>query len=69
MTGGPRNDPDQTKRGHGIGLALERERLDCLDVEGVPSQLERLLAQQDLAGSGSLFESSCDIDGVARHHA
>ena len=49
-----------------LGLALERERLDRLDVHGVADQLVGRVPEQDLAGAGRLLEAGRDVDGVAR---
>ena len=49
-----------------LGLALERERLDRLDVHGVPDQPVGRVPEQDLAGAGRLLEAGRDVDGVAR---
>ena len=49
-----------------IRLSLESERLDRLDLDLVLSELERLPAEQDLAGGGRLLETCGDIDRIAR---
>ena len=62
-----------------LGLPLEREWLDCLDLDGVTNQPVGLLAEQDLARFGGLLETGGDVDriaagvelaagGIARHH-
>ncbi len=58
---------DEAVGGHGLGLALELERLDLLDVDVVANEPVREVAEQDLLGTGSLLEAGGDVDGVARH--
>ena len=40
---------DEAERGDGLGLSLERERLDRLDAHGVAHEEARLAADQDRA--------------------
>src|SRR5581483_7699641 len=46
-------------------LALQGERLDRLDLDGVADELERRPSQQHLARRGDLLESLRSVDGVA----
>ncbi len=49
----------------GLGLPLERERLDGLDADGVADEQPRLGADEHLAGCRGLLEARGDVDGVA----
>ena len=53
--------------GHGLRLALERERLDRLDRDRVAHEPEGRLPDQDLARGGGLLEAGGDVDRVAGH--
>ena len=48
-----------------VGLALQGQRLDRLDQNGILGQLQRLLADQDLPRLGGLLEPRGDVDRVA----
>jgi hypothetical protein len=48
-----------------LGLALQLERLDLLDLDAVLDEPVRQLAEQDLALAGGLLEAGGDVDGVA----
>ena len=63
-------DREQPERRHRLRLALELERLDRLDLDRVPHERERRLADQDLARLRRLLEPRGDVDRVAgREHA
>ena len=53
-------------RRHSLGLALQLERLDLLDVDVVAYEAVREVSQQDLLRAGGLLEARRDVDGVAR---
>jgi hypothetical protein len=55
--------------GYRLGLALEVERLDGRDLDGILHEPVRALAQQDLAWSRGLLEASGDVHRVAGHQA
>ena len=48
-----------------LGLALQRQRLHRLDLDGIADQLVGQRPQQDLQGTGSLLEPGGDVDRVA----
>ena len=52
-------------RANRVALALELDRRQRLDVDGIPNVRKRRLAEEDLAGPGTLLEPSCDVDCVA----
>ena len=49
-----------------LGLALQRQRLHRLDLDGIVGQLQRRVADQDLARLGCLLEPGGEIDRVTR---
>jgi hypothetical protein len=49
----------------GLGLPLQRERFERLDIDRFTHELERRLPDQHFARAGGLFESGRDVDGVA----
>ena len=61
------SDRDQPVRGRALGLALQLERLDCFDLDGVAHELVRQVAEQHLHRRGGLLQAGRDVDGVARH--
>ena len=60
-------DREQPVGGNALGLALQLERLDHLDLDGVPHEPVGRLADQDLVGRRGLLEARRDVDRVARH--
>ena len=54
---------------HGLGLPLQLERLDLLDLDLVPDEAVGQLAEEHLALPGGLLETGGDVDGVAGHQA
>ena len=56
---------EQLVRGDPFGLALELERLDRFDLDGVANQLVGRLADQHLAGGRGLLQPSGHVHGVA----
>ena len=60
---------DEPVRGHRLRLALELERLDRLDVDGVADQPVRQVAEEHLLLAGGLLEPRGDVDRVAGHEA
>ena len=60
------DNAQQAVRGDSIRLSLEREGLDRLDLDLVSGELQRLSAEQDLAGGRRLLETGGDVDRVAR---
>ncbi len=62
---GPRRD--EAVRRHRLRLALQRQRLDRLDVDRVGDELVGQLAEQRLRVARRLLEPRGDVDGVARH--
>ena len=61
--------PQQPVRANGVGLPLQLERRDGLDLDGLAHELERRLAEQHLARLCRLLEPCGDVDGVARRQA
>ena len=63
-------------RGNRLGLALQLERLDRLDVDRVANERQRRLADQHLARLGRLLQPCRDVDRITgrepllgpRHH-
>src|SRR5439155_9788700 len=55
----------QAVRAHRLALALELERIDRLDLHGIPDEPVRGVAEEDLSGRRRLLESFRDIDGIA----
>ena len=51
--------------GDGLGLPLERERLDGFRLDRIADEAIGLVADQDLAGVGGGLEPSCRVHGVA----
>jgi hypothetical protein len=51
--------------GDALGLALELQRLDGLDLDGVPDEIVRWLPDQHLARRSVLFEPRRDVHRVA----
>ena len=47
-----------------LGLALQGQRLDRLDLDGILGQLQRRVADQDLARLGGLLEPGGEVDRV-----
>ena len=64
MPGDPCPDRQQAVRVDDIRLPLQRERVDRVGVDRVPRQGERLLADQDLARPGRLFQACGGVDRV-----
>ena len=60
------HEPERRDR---FGLALEIERGDGVDVDGIPDEAVGRLAEQDLAGLRGLLEPRGDVHGVARDQA
>ena len=58
-------DCEETERWDRLRLALQLERRDRLDLDRIPDEPERLLAEQHLARLRGLFESRGDVDGIA----
>ena len=56
---------EQAKRLDGLGLPLQRERLDWLDPNGVADEEPRLGADERLPRRRGLLESRGNVDGVA----
>jgi hypothetical protein len=52
-------------RRHELGLALRSNGIDSLDLDRVASELERRVAEDDLAGLRSLLQSGGHVHGVA----
>ena len=52
--------------GNRLGLALQLQRLDRLDVSCVADERERRCADQHLARRGRLLQPGSDVDRVAR---
>ncbi len=55
----------ESVRGYPLGLPLELERLDGLDVDVVAHQAVGEVAEEDLLRSGGLLQSCGDVDRVA----
>ena len=51
------------------GLALEAQRLDLRDLDGIAHEHVRRLAEQDLAGRRGLLEALGDVDRIAGRKA
>ena len=64
-----RDDLDQPVGGDGLGLALQRERLDRLGVDRVADQALGGVADQDLAGLGGGLQAGGGVHRVAGHAA
>jgi hypothetical protein len=60
-----RLDREEPVRADHLGLALERERVDGLRDDRIPREVERLLADEDLAGGRGLLEPGGGVHGVA----
>ena len=60
-------DREQAIRRDVLGLALEHERIDGLDVDRIAHQAMGELADQHLLGRCRLLQASGDVDRVARH--
>src|SRR4029453_2260755 len=56
---GRRTDADEPVGGNGIGLPLQVERRNRLDVDRFADERERGLADQHLAGCGRLLQAGC----------
>ena len=65
----PRSDLDQPVCGDALGLALELERLDRLDVDLPAHELVRELADEHLVGGRGLFEPRRGVHCVAGDEA
>ncbi len=52
--------------GHGLTLALQRQRLDGLRLDRVSSQAQSRLAEQGLTGLRGLLQPRGNVDGVTR---
>ena len=63
--GGRRQQGDETVGRHRLGLALERERLDRLRLDGAAHQQQRGLTDQDLAGLCRLLEAGSRVHRIA----
>jgi hypothetical protein len=61
-------DLDETEGGDPLRLALEVERLDRLDSNGMADEPVGLLSDQDLVWPGRLLQPRGDVDRVARDH-
>jgi hypothetical protein len=59
----------QLVRRDGLRLALQRERLDGFDLDRVPHQLVRRLADEGLHLAGRLLETRRDVDRIAGDEA
>ena len=59
-------DREQPVGGNALGLALQLERLDRLDLDGVAHEPVGRLADQHLVGRRRLLEPRRDVDRVAR---
>ncbi len=57
----------EPKSRNGLGLALQLERLDRLDLGPVADERKRRLPDQHLARLGSLLQPRGHVDRVARH--
>jgi hypothetical protein len=55
---------DEPERGNRVALALQCERLEGLDLNGVAHETVRRRPDQDLARTRRLLEPRCDVDGV-----
>ena len=64
-TGRGLSNRQQTVCRHEIRLALQHERLHRLHRRNITRQLDRGRANQDAAGAACLFQSRCDIHGIA----
>ena len=62
-------DVDEPEGWYALRLALELERRERFHGHRVPDELERLLADEDLAGRRRLLETGCHVDGVAADEA
>ena len=62
-------DVEQSERRHRFLLALQRERVDRLDLDGVLHEAEGGFAEEDLPGRGGLLQPGGDVHGVARHES
>ncbi len=60
---------DQPVGGHALGLALELERLDRLDLDLAPHEAVGDLADEHLVGRRRLLEPGGDVDRVAGRQA
>ena len=58
---------DQPIGGDGLGLALQLERRELLNLDRVTHELMGVLPDQDLVGGGSLLEPRGDVDRIADH--
>ena len=71
MPGDPRGDrihPQQPVGRQRLGLALERQRLQRLHLDGVAHELEGVGAQHDLSRLRGLLQARRDVDGIADRH-
>ena len=59
------NDPDHPIRSLRLRLALDGQRIERLGDDGVANELERALADDDLARARGLLEPRGDIAGIA----
>ena len=64
---GALDESDKPIRRDPLGLALQLERLDLLDVDEVAHELIRQPADQDLVCGSGLLQAGCRVDGVAGH--
>ena len=62
-------DPDEAIGRDGLGLALELERFDLLDVDVVAHEPVGEVSEEDLLRPGCLLEASGDIDRIAGHES
>ena len=63
--GGAAAHADEPVGGYRLGLALQLERLDLLDLDVVADEPVRQRAEKDLALAGRLLEAGRDVDRVA----
>src|SRR5213593_4279484 len=54
----------QQEGGHRLRLALERKRLERLDVDTTPKKRERLFPDERLSRLRRLLQAGGDIDGI-----
>ncbi len=64
-----RVDEQQPERRNRLRLALRGDGVDGFGLDRVPDEPICVVADEDLARGGGLFQPGRDVDGVARHEA
>ena len=60
---------EQTVCGHGLRFPFRVKRRDSLDRDGISNEPDRVRADEDLPGLGSLLQARGDVDRVSRREA